>query len=350
MSVKIKSVSKALPPYSKSTDEIIQFMDTWLMGQEERFVRKAKKIFENAAVDRRYSFMSPEEVFNTSSFGERNKIYMREGIKLGTECLKMALHKAQWKPTEIDYLITVSCTGIMIPSLDAYLINNLKMRQDVLRLPVTEMGCAAGVSGIIYAKNFLKANPGKRAAVVAVESPMSTFQIQDFSMANIVSAAIFGDGAACVLLSSYEDDEGAEILAEEMYHFYDAETMMGFDLTDQGLKMVLDIEVPSVIESHFPNILTPLLKKNKLTIEDIDHLIFHPGGKKIIQIVESLFSKLGKNINDTKEILRLYGNMSSATIFFVLERFMTSNPQKGERGLMLSFGPGFSAQSILLQW
>ena len=350
MSVKIITVSKALPQYSKNTDEIIQFMDAWLMGQEERFVRKAKKIFENAAVDKRYSFMSPEEVFHTSSFGERNKIYIREGIKLGTECLEKALKQANWNSNEIDYLITVSCTGIMIPSLDAYLINKLKMRQDVVRLPVTEMGCAAGVSGIIYAKNFLKANPGKRAAVVAVESPTSTFQIQDFSMANIVSAAIFGDGAACVLLSSHDDDEGPEVLTEQMYHFYDAESMMGFDLTDSGLKMVLDIEVPSVIESHFPNILPPFLANNNLTIKDIDHLIFHPGGKKIIQIVESLFSELGKNIDDTKEVLRLYGNMSSATIFFVLERFMIAKPAKGEKGLMLSFGPGFSAQSILLQW
>ena len=104
----------------------------------------------------------------------------------------------------------------MIPSLDAYLINSLKLRQDIVRLPVTEMGCAAGISGIIYAKNFLKANPNKRAAVIAIESPTATFQLNDFSMANIVSAAIFGDGAACVLLSSYQNDLGPEVVAEEM--------------------------------------------------------------------------------------------------------------------------------------
>ncbi|TDG35247.1 type III polyketide synthase [Pedobacter changchengzhani] len=350
MSVKIKTVSKAMPAYSRNTDEIIPFLDAWLYDQDERFIRKVKKIFENAAVDKRYSFMSPEEVFSNVSFEERNKIYIREGIKLGTKCLSDALEKADWKPEDIDFLITVSCTGIMIPSLDAYLINKLKLRQDVVRLPVTEMGCAAGVSGIIYAKNFLKANPGKRAAVVAVESPTSTFQLNDFSMTNIVSAAIFGDGAACVLLSSNEEDEGPEIVAEEMYHFYDAEEMMGFDLTNTGLKMVLDIEVPNKIEAHFPDILHPFLAKQNLTIEDINHLIFHPGGKKIVQMVESLFGALGKNINDTKEVLRLYGNMSSATVLYVLERFLDAKPAKGERGLMLSFGPGFSAQRVLLEW
>jgi len=351
MSVKIKTVSKALPEYHRTTEEIIPFLDAWLVGQEERFIRKVKKIFENAAVDKRYSFMSPEEVFSNRSFEARNRIYMREGIRLGTACLTDALAKANWKATDIDFLITVSCTGIMIPSLDAYLINNLKMRADVVRLPVTEMGCAAGVSGIIYAKNFLKANPGKRAAVVAVESPTATFQLDDFSMTNIVSAAIFGDGAACVLLSADEADTGPEILAEEMYHFYDAADMMGFDLTDSGLKMVLDIRVPDTIEEHFPMIVHPFLAKQQLGIEDIDHLIFHPGGKKIIQVVEELFGGLGKNIDETKAILRLYGNMSSATVLYVLERVMDEKkPAKGERGLMLSFGPGFSAQRVLLQW
>ena len=321
-----------------------------MVDQDDRFVRKVKKIFEGAAVDKRYSIMDPIEVFAKTSFEERNDIYTREVIDLGEKVLEKALKKAHWKPEDLDYIITVSCTGIMIPSLDAYLINKLKLRQDIVRLPVTEMGCAAGVSGIIYAKNFLQANPGKRAAVIAVESPTATFQLDDFSMANIVSAAIFGDGAACVLLSSHEDDSGPTILAEEMYHFYDNEHMMGFKLTNSGLQMVLDIEVPNTITSHFPDIIHPFLEKNNLKINDIDHLIFHPGGKKIVQLVESLFSDLGKNIDDTKEVLRLYGNMSSATVLYVLERFMDKNPTKGDKALMLSFGPGFSAQRVLLEF
>jgi predicted naringenin-chalcone synthase len=350
MSVKIKAVSTQLPKYSRATSEIIPFLDAWLVGQDARFIRKVKKIFEGAAVDKRYSIMDPIEVFTKTSFEERNDIYVREVIDLGEKVLEKALQKAEWNPEDLDYIITVSCTGIMIPSLDAYLINKLKLRQDIVRLPVTEMGCAAGISGIIYAKNFLKANPGKRAAVIAVESPTATFQLDDFSMANIVSAAIFGDGAACVLLSSHEDDNGPEIIAEEMYHFYDNIHMMGFKLTNSGLQMILDIEVPDTIASHFPAIVHPFLEKNNLKIEDIDHLIFHPGGKKIVQTVESLFSDLGKNINDTKEVLRLYGNMSSATVLYVLERFMSNPPEKGSKGLMLSFGPGFSAQRVLLKF
>ncbi|MCW3466749.1 type III polyketide synthase [Chitinophaga nivalis] len=350
MSVRIQAVSKALPAYSRSTDEMLPYLDVWLSGQEERFVRKVKKIFEQAAVDRRYAIMGPEEVFMATSFEEKNELYIREAIRLGKVSLQSALDKAGITGQELDYIITVSCTGIMIPSLDAYLINELQLRQDIVRLPVTEMGCAAGVSGLIYAKKFLAANKGKRAAVIAVESPMATFQQHDYSMANIVSAAIFGDGAAAVILSSHEADTGPEIIAEEMYHFYDATHLMGFKLTNPGLQMILDVTVPEQIATHFSDIIYPFLEKNGHSIEDIQHLIFHPGGKKIIQLVETLFASQGKQIDDTKEVLRLYGNMSSATIFYVLERFMDKQIPSGEKGLMLSFGPGFSAQRILLQW
>ncbi|GAB5399512.1 MAG: 3-oxoacyl-[acyl-carrier-protein] synthase III C-terminal domain-containing protein [Aureisphaera sp.] len=350
MSVTITTVAKQLPKYTRPTDEILPFVKQWLQGQDERFQRKVIKIFEGAGVSRRYSIMDAHEVFLNSTFEERNDIYAKGMKLLGKQCLEKALTKAKWIPTDIDFIITVSCTGIMIPSVDAYLINDLHMRQDVVRLPVTEMGCAAGISGIIYAHNFLKANPGKRAAVLALESPTATFQLDDFSMVNVVSAAIFGDGAACVLMSSEEDAMGPKIVDEAMYHFYNATQMMGFKMVNTGLQMILDKEVPNQIAQHFNDIIHPFLAQNGKTIEDIAHLIFHPGGKKIVQTVEDLFGGLGKNIDDTKEVLNLYGNMSSATVLYVLERFLERDIPEGEYGLMLSFGPGFSAQRILLEF
>ena len=114
--------------------------------------------------------------------------------------------------------------------------------------------------------------------------------------------------------------------------------------------MVLDPSVPETIAAHFPKIIYPFLEKHQTSIEKVEHLIFHPGGKKIVQTVEELFGTLGKNITETKEVLRLYGNMSSVTVLYVLERFIDKPVQEGEQGLMLSFGPGFSAQKVLLQW
>lgn len=349
-STRIVAVAKELPKYCRETKEIIPFVDVWLQDQDERFKRKIVKIFEGAAVDKRYSIMDPEEVFTSTSFEAKNNIYARECKLLGSKVLENALSKANWSGSSLDFIITVSCTGIMIPSLDAYLINALDLRQDIVRLPVTEMGCAAGVSGLIYAHNFLKSNPNKRIAIVAVESPTATFQLNDYSMANMVSAAIFGDGAACVLLSSEDHAEGPRIIGEDMYHFKDTAHLMGFDLTDYGLKMILDPAVPETIANHFPDIVHPFLERYGSHISNVDHLIFHPGGKKIVQTVEELFGTLGKNINETRAVLKEYGNMSSATVLYVLERFMEKGISPGEQGLILSFGPGFSAQRVLLEW
>ncbi|WP_422861351.1 type III polyketide synthase [Flagellimonas sp. W118] len=349
-SVRIVTVSKQLPKHNRKTSDIIPFVNLWLSGQEDRFRRKVVKIFEGAGVDHRYGIMDIEEVFTATSFEAKNTIYVREVKQLGEQVLQNALSKANWLPESLDFIITVSCTGIMIPSLDAYLINAIGLKNDIVRLPVTEMGCAAGVSGLIYASNFLKSNPGKRAAIVAVESPTATFQLDDYSMANMVSAAIFGDGAACVLLSSEQSAVGPKILGEEMYHFPNATHLMGFDLTNTGLKMILDPAVPEVISNHFPKIVYPFLEKHGTSIEKVNHLVFHPGGKKIVRTVEELFGKLGKNIDDTREVLRAYGNMSSVTVLYVLERFLEKGINEGEQGLVLSFGPGFSAQRVLLEW
>jgi predicted naringenin-chalcone synthase len=348
--VKITNVSTELPHYSSTTQEVIPLVENWLSEQDQRFRRKVIKIFEGAAVDRRYAIMPPADVFTPSSFEAKNKIYESEVKILGHNVLKKALSAVSWEAKSLDYIITVSCTGIMIPSLDAYLINSLDLKQDIVRLPVTEMGCVAGVSGVIYAKQFLQANPGKRAAVIAVEAPTATLQHHDFSMANMVSAAIFGDGAACVLMSSEEQANGPEICDEQMYHFYDKSRMMGFDLTNTGLKMVLDVEVPETIAAHFPAIIHPFLERNQLNIKAVDHLIFHPGGRKIVQTVEELFGDLGKNIDATKSVLRNFGNMSSATVLFVLEAIMNQSPAAGDYGVMLSFGPGFTAQRVLLKF
>lgn len=348
--VRIVGVSKEVPPYKRKTKDILPYVASWLGDEEERFRRKVLKIFEGAAVDVRYGIMDIDEVFRSTSFEEKNAIYCEQVKILGKNVLQKALKNADWEPDSIDYIITVSCTGIMIPSLDAYLINELDMAQDIVRLPVTEMGCAAGVSGLIYANNFLKSNLGKRAVVIAVESPTATFQLNDFSMANMVSAAIFGDGAACVLLSSEEEVAGPKIVGGEMYHFKDATHLMGFELTNSGLQMILDPSVPAAIAEHFPDIVHPFLKKYHSSMEEVQHLIFHPGGRKIVQTVEELFGSMGKNIDDTRETLRLYGNMSSATVLYVLERFMNKEITAGEKGLVLSFGPGFSAQRVLLEW
>lgn len=339
----------ALPKYSKSTEEIIKYLDLFLVDHPQRFREKVKRIFKYAQVDRRYAVMPAEDVFRPMPFSEKNRRYVEAVKVLSREVLEKALDDAGIDGKELDYIITVSCTGFMIPSVDAYLINEMGLDQDIVRLPVTEMGCVGGISGMIYAQRFLESHPGEKAAVIAVEAPSATFQRTDFSMTNMVSAAIFGDGAAAVILSS-EEGSGPTIRDSGMYHFYDETEMMGFEVVDRGFQMVLDVEVPEKIADKFDNILVPFLERNQMSVDDVDHLIFHPGGKKIINQVEELFQERGKNIDHTKEVLRQYGNMSSATVLFVLDAFRKEGVKEGDIGLMLSFGPGFTAQRILLEW
>ncbi len=348
--VSIHSVATQLPKYSQRTAETIPLLKNWLKDEDERYIRKAEKIFEGAQVNQRYAIMPPEEVFTKTSFEDKNSLYKEAAKLYGKQVLEKALDQSGWAAESLDYIITVSCTGIMIQSLDAYLINELNLKQSIVRLPITEMGCVGGVSAMIYAYQFLKSNPNKRAAIIAFESPTATFQYDDKSMVNIVSSAIFGDGAACVLMSSNPEDQGVEVVGDQMYHFFNQTHMMGFELVNSGLKMVLDIEVPDKIAEHFPHIISPFLEQHDLDISNVDHLIFHPGGKKIIQTVEELFGEMGKNIDHTKAVLQEFGNMSSATVLFVLEKFMAEPQQEDSIGMMLSFGPGFTAQNLLLKW
>ncbi|MDR9375043.1 MAG: type III polyketide synthase [Schleiferiaceae bacterium] len=348
---KILSAVRALPAYHRKTEDILPYVEQWLSDQPERFRKKVLRLYRNAQVDDRYSIMPPEEVFRETSFEEKNRRYAQAMTDLGEQALQRALTAARLQPEQLDYIITVSCTGIMIPSVDAYLINRLVLREDIIRLPVTEMGCAGGTAGLIYAQRLLRAHPGARAAVLALESPTSTLQHQDFSMTNMVSTAIFGDGAACAILGPDPGRLRPAIMGEGMYHFFDEPDMMGFQLRNTGLQMVLDVAVPDKIDSQIDDILIPFLQQQGSSLEEIDHFLFHPGGRKIVQTVEERLQPLGKDIDLTKQVLRQFGNMSSATILYVLAECMEQQrAREGDQGLMLSFGPGFSAQRLFLKW
>ncbi|MCO4792076.1 MAG: hypothetical protein KC493_00070 [Bacteriovoracaceae bacterium] len=346
----IKSVTAQKPPYEYTTDQIVRSAEQWLSDAPELIRRKGIKIFKSANIDKRGSVAPLEFIFSDATFEEKNDFYVKSSIELSEKVLAKALEDSGWEARDLDYIITTSCTGFMIPSVDAYLINKFDMKTDIVRLPVTEMGCAGGTSGLIYAHSFLKNNPGKKAALITVEAPSLTFRKDDLSVENLVSTAIFADGATCTLLEGGEEGPGLKILDFDMYHFQEATYLMGYNLTNTGFKIVLDKDVPDSIKSHFPNILPPFLKKNNLEVADVENYMFHPGGKKIINMVEDYICRFDKDISDSIDVLRQHGNMSSSTIIFILERFLKKEIKKGEKGYMLAFGPGFTAQSLLVEW
>ncbi|MEK7483880.1 MAG: 3-oxoacyl-[acyl-carrier-protein] synthase III C-terminal domain-containing protein [Planctomycetota bacterium] len=347
--MKIITTAIAKAPYRYSIDQILPKIEEWLQDQSESLRKRVLWLFRNAQIQNRSSVLPIENLFQKMSFEEKNNHYIKVATDLAEEALKKALTQAKIDPESIDYLITTSCTGFMIPSVDAYLVNRLGLKQQIERLPVTEMGCAGGTAALIYASHYLRAYPNRKVAIVAVEAPTLTLQLEDYSMENFVSSAIFADGAACVILGNTEE-VAPQILDTQMYHFPNCTHLMGFYLQNSGLKIILDRDVPQEIQSHFPSVLFPFIEKNHLTIDKINHFIFHPGGKKIISIVEDLLGKYGKNIDLSKQVLADNGNMSSATVLYVLARFLEKPIPKDDYGLMLAFGPGFTAQTLLLQW
>ncbi|MFQ5845628.1 MAG: type III polyketide synthase, partial [Planctomycetota bacterium] len=299
----------------------------------------------------RASVLPIEEVFAPRSFGAKNRLYMRAAVELGEQAVRACLDEAGLEPADVDFLISASCTGFMIPSVDAVIAHRLGMKHSLARLPITQHGCAGGAVALRQAHEHLLAHPGHRVLVVSVEVPTVTFQTGDFSAANIISASLFGDGAAAVLLTAEGAGNEPHILACDSRMFPDSVDLMGFDLTDSGLRIVLSKRVPSEIREHAPGAIAGFLAGNGRSLDEIDHFLLHPGGRKIIEGFEAAFGLGDGALDLTRTVLERHGNLSSATVLFILDDFRRAKRgQVGDLGLLVAFGPGFGCESLLLGW
>lgn len=316
----------------------------------ERRLEAMMSIVDNAQVHKRHSIFPIEYIVEPRPLSKTNDEYIEHAIKLGREAAEKCLERAALKPTDIDLIITVSCTGFMIPSLDAHLINLMGFRSNIRRMPFTELGCAAGAMALGRAADYLKAEPGGNVLIIAVELPTLTFQRKDISQANLISSVLFGDGAAAVIVSGKEL-RGPRILVSETYTFPDSLGAMGFDLKDSGFHILLDKSVPEMIGAKIRCLMDGFLGRHGRKREDIKGWILHPGGARLLGNVEEA---LGLTKNDTQpswDILGNVGNLSSATILFILQEWLEKRPlNPGDYAVAAAFGPGFSAEFLLLQW
>ena len=345
----ITTIATAVPPYLMTCAEVKRAVQQ-VFQFEPRRLAPVMALFDHAQVARRYSVFPMDELIRERSLTQTAREYQEHAIALGRRVAVDCLAQAALRPNEIDLLITVSCTGYMIPSLDAYLINDLGFRANVRRLPITELGCAAGAVALARAREFVRAFPQSCVLVVAVELPSLTFQHDDPSQANLISCALFGDGAAAALVTG-RAVPGAQILDTESYLFPDSLDAMGFDLKDNGLHIVLSKNVPDLVRSRIKRLVGQFLGRNGLTLNQLAACILHPGGKKILSYLEQEFDLSHDAIRPSWDVLQDYGNLSSAAILFVLREWLTKRcPASGTYGLMAGFGPGFSAELLLLRW
>jgi alkylresorcinol/alkylpyrone synthase len=312
-------------------------------------------VVANSRIDRRYSIFPVEYLIEPRPLEQISREYREHCLCLGRRAAQQALDRAGISPQEVDIILTVSCTGFMIPSLDAYLAPEMGMRSNVRRLPVTELGCAAGAAGLALAREFVSTRPEATALLVAVELPTLTFQRRDLSQANLISTILFGDGAAAAVVTGRERS-GPRILDSESFLFPDSLDAMGFDLRDSGFHIILSKEVPQLIRERIGGLVDAFLARHSLTRRDLQAYILHPGGQKLLQFMEE---ELGVDRSLTRpswDVLRDFGNLSSASVLFVLHQWLAlqaagERPRRpGDLGLLAGFGPGFSAEMLLLQW
>lgn len=346
---KIAATATAVPPYSITREEVKSYVGQ-VFSLDTRRLDAVMAIVDNSEIRKRYMIFPVDYTIQPRPLSQISREYQEHMVRLGREVAQACLSRARMEPEEVDLIITVSCTGFMIPSLDAHLINDLGFRPETRRLPITELGCAAGAVALARAWEFIRAFPASNVLVVAVELPSLTFQRTDLSQANLVSCVLFGDGAAAAVITG-RPAEGPNILGAQSYLFPQSLDAMGFDLRDRGLHIVLSRDVPQLIRDRIKGLLCRLLEAHRLRREDIAAFVLHPGGKKLLAYMEE---ELGLSRYDTQpswDVLGEYGNLSSASVIFVLHEWLTKRTlRSGDCGVLAAFGPGFSSEMLLLRW
>jgi alkylresorcinol/alkylpyrone synthase len=348
----VASTATAVPEYAISRDDVKLYFQRVFHVDGAR-ADAMMSIVDNSQVKRRYCIHPIDYIIEPRPLARITEEYIEHSIRLGQRVACQALDRAKVSPAEIDLLITVSCTGVMIPSLDAHLINRMGFRSDVRRLPITELGCAAGAAALGRAHDFLRAFPRGKVLVVAVELPSLTFQRGNTSQANLISSILFGDGAAAALVTGRDSHHngGVRLLGTESYLFPHSIDAMGFDLKETGFHIVLSRDVPQMIRERIRGLVDGFLARHGLTREQIAAYVMHPGGQKLLFFIEEELGLLRAKTQPSWDVLADYGNLSSASVLFVLNQWMERQPPApGQHGLLAAFGPGFSAELVLLQW
>lgn len=305
-------------------------------------------LFAHTRVHRRRSIVPLELVGEPRSLTDRMALYRRHALELALGAARRCLEQAGVLASAIDLVITSSCTGLLLPSLATLLVEPLGLRPDVRRLPLTELGCAGGASALAQAYAHVRAFPGARVLVVAVELPSLTFQTGDASSANLVASALFGDGAAAVLVESGVEQAAVEIVAAHTGLMPASLDDMGFDLRDSGLHVVLSKNVPSIIAARTPPLVRGFLAAHGLALGDLRFFVLHPGGRRVLEALETGLGLEPAHTQASWDVLRDYGNQSSASVLFVLRETLGRGVPAGY-GLLAAFGPGITAELVLLR-
>jgi alkylresorcinol/alkylpyrone synthase len=355
-------VARVLPPHYADQETLTAALRAHWAAKHFN-VARLDELHRAVQVRGRHLALPLGEYAALDGFQKSNEAWNRVALELGTQAVTRALDAAGLRPEDVDHLHFVTVTGLSTPSIDARLVNRLGLRRDVKRVPMFGLGCVAGAAGLARLSDALRAFPGDVGVLLSVELTSLTLQRDDASVANAVASGIFGDGAAAVVLAGGRRAAGRagdaarlaapgpRVASTRSAFYRDTEWVMGWDFVDTGFKVVLSAQVPEITRSHIGADVDDFLAAHGLSRGDVTHWIAHTGGPKVLQAFEAALELPRDALRLSWRSLEEVGNLSSASVLFVLGDLLASGaPRPGDRGLLVAMGPGFCAELVLLEW
>jgi alkylresorcinol/alkylpyrone synthase len=349
--LKIAAVGRALPPNYYDQDALLDALrQRWShrLWNPERLER----LHRNALVGGRHLALPMSEYAGLTTWGKANDAWIRVAQEVGSRAVAGALERAGLSPADVDALIFVTVTGVATPSIDARVVNLLRLPPRIKRMPIFGLGCVAGAAGIARAADYVRAYPDEVAVLLSVELCSLTLQPQDLSIPNLIATGLFGDGAAAVVVVGERRAAGGPAIVASRSVFYpDSERVMGWDISEDGFRIVLSADVPRMVRDHLRRDVDAFLAEHGLGRSDVASWVCHPGGPKVLEAMEEALELPPEALAVTWRSLREVGNLSSTSVLLVLADTLESHrPPPGSWGLLLAMGPGFCSELVLLRW
>jgi len=350
---KVVSVGIADVPYKFHQSETRDFIHQ-LFSHSREDIERLISVFDNSTIEVRH-FTQPKEWFGKQySFKERNESYIKNACSLSKAAAIGCMEKIGAGFSDFDHIVFVSSTGISTPSIDAMLINELKLDTHLKRTPIWGLGCVGGAVGLSRAFEYTSAFPESAVLLIALEICSMAFHRDDYSKSHIVATALFSDGAAAALIVGRKHRlfnlEGINLIDSLSTIYYDSLEIMGWEVADTGFKVIFSKDIPSIVRKYVRPNVEELLDKHNLAISDIKHFVIHPGGLKVINSYEESLDLSNGELRYSRKVLREHGNMSSPTVLYVLKEFLDDGRfSRGDYGLISALGPGFSSELLLFQ-
>jgi alkylresorcinol/alkylpyrone synthase len=349
----IRAVERALPPHYASQEQIVGALrDLWATRHYN--IARLEELHRSVQVAGRHLALPVEQYPGLTTFQQRNDAWIKVALELSEQVVDGALKRTGLTPKDVDHVFFATVTGLCTPSIDARLMNRMGMRSNMKRTPIFGLGCVAGAAGTARASDYLRAFPNHTALLVAVELCSLTLQREDLSIPNIIASGLFGDGAACLVMQGGEcapAASGPRVVATRSVLYPDTERIMGWDMVDTGFKVVLSAKVPQLVRDNIRRDVEGFLSEHGLQRGDIQHWVAHTGGPKVLEAFEASLELAPGMLARSWKSLHDVGNLSSASVLFVLGEMLESGEARaGDWGVLMAMGPGFCAELVLVRW